>query len=106
MSHLPYLYHATHVRNLVSIFQHGLYGGEGYDPAHLAVPVELDPEDGMSPEGIVDFVHHLYSYNEADCVVLVIRADELPLEEGWDGPGTVACSRTIEPNRIAILTRK
>jgi hypothetical protein len=101
-----YLYHATHRHNLVSILQHGLRGGEGYDPVHLAVPIELDPEDGMSPEGLIDFIHCLYQYRREDCVVLIVRADGLPLDEGWDGEGTAACGRTIEPNRIMILEER
>jgi hypothetical protein len=105
------VYHGTHRDNLESILKNGLYGGGGYDPAHAATRSVDDPEIsegfhgslGWLPADVIDFVSSLHNCGYEDMVVLEIDVTDLRVEEGWDGPGTLAIYETVAPDRIRVL---
>lgn len=86
-------YHATPRDNLNSILREGLAFEHGCDPVHLA-------DDGQWAAELVAMIRDI---DPVEVVVFMVDVSGLPIDEGWDGPGTYLVGHAISADRLTLL---
>lgn len=83
-------FHATPSKNCASIEKEGIYGGDGYDPAHLSEY----PKTGL--------VADLAEIAESEVALYLVNVDGLKLSESYepDDDDCIAVDELITPDRI------